>query len=591
MKRLSRFFRGSFFIIFAKKLAIFPNQWYNNFNCFSTTEKASTGKEVKGMTTDRTDRRSERMISLLITLSIAAAFVSAAMIGVLYYASYASRSARQTFAEEMPVSGAAVVRGNRLTLDMAMTDVVQGISDSELTELNLYGFPQGDSPYFIYVEKGAHTLSVFGKDSYGLYTNRIATWYTGTGKSDMLTPVGIFAVGEKEEWHQWPSGAYSPYATTYSKVRNHYGGLFIHGPIYYSQNFYSVSGGSVLYIGTNCSSGCLRTETEAAYFVYQMCPEGTQVKIVDGSPLGFVPYRNVYVSNQQTAPSIEKFQLVSVTPDAIAFAEDSHSMTVGEVYCPEILTTPSYARCLEGTWTSNHPDIIRVSGNVIRAVGTGSAMVTLTADHGRLSASMRIQVKAGKVDTAAPPPDVTGENADLSSEDILENYQPIAFDLLRLKVNGTVYSLDEPVQPLLRELGSRDYHLETYQSCAYVGEDKAYSYTFLSGGKVGKCTISTVPMVAGEDNICEISVRGVINASLETTRGIRLGDSRADVEAAYGRYYTEVLVVNGDSDSYIKMTYWAGTPNKSGQPSLYFYLEPDSGEVIGMGIYSGRNFL
>lgn len=530
---------------------------------------------------------SDRLVSTLITLSLAAAFLGAAVLFVMYYASL--------FGEKVPTAlpetASIAVQGNRFALDMAMSDVAEGISDSEMADLNLYGFPQGESPYFIYVEKGAHTLSVFGKDGYGLYTNRIATWYTGTGKSDMLTPVGIFTVSEKEEWHKWPSGAYSPYATTYSKVRNHYGGLFIHGPIYFSQNFYSVSGGSVLYIGTNCSSGCLRTETEAAYFVYRMCPEGTQVKIVDGSPLGFTPYRNVYISNQQTAPSIEKFQLVSVTPDEIAFAEESHTMTVGEVYCPDIITTPSYARNIEGVWTSNNPDIIKVSGSAIWAVGTGSAMVSLTSTDGKRSASMLIKVVAGKVDTSAAPPDVTGQNTDLSDEDILANYEQIDLDMLKLKINGTVYGLDENVLPLLRELGSHDYHLERYQSCAYVGEDKSYTYTHLAGGKVGKCTISTVPMVAGEDNICEISIRNAINAELETTKGVRLGDSRADVENCYGKYYTEVLVVNGDNESYIKMTYWAGIPNKSGQPSLYFYLDPDSNEVIGMGIYSGRNFI
>ncbi len=534
--------------------------------------------------------KSERLACVFITLSLTVAFLGMAALAVLYYNRLsAGEMSAAVFSRDNANNGN--VSGHSLVVNMEMSDISDGVSDEELAALNTYGFPQGKSPYFVYVEKGAHTLSVFGKDSYGLYTNRIATWYTGTGKSDMLTPEGTFEVSSKEEWHQWPSGSFSPYATTYSKAYNHYGGLFIHGPIYYTQNFYMVAGSSVMNIGTNCSSGCLRTETEAAYFIYSQCPAGTQVRIVDGSPLGFMPYRNVYISNQQVAPNIEKFQLVGITPDKIAFAEQSHTITVGEVYCPEIVTTPSYARHIEGTWTSNNPAVVKVSGSAIIGENAGSAMVTLNADDGRLSASMLIHVVTGDVDTSAAPPDVGGANTDLSSEDILAHYQPISLDLLKLKINGSVYGLDENVQPLLKALGGGNYHLERYQSCAYVGEDKSFTYTWLKNGKVGKCVISTVPMVEGEDNICEISVRNAAEADIETPKGIRLGSARADVESAYGKYYTEVLVVSGDDDSYLKMTYWAGIPNQSGQPSLYFCLNPDSGEVIGMGIYSGRNFV
>lgn len=532
-------------------------------------------------------KTSERVLSVLIIMLLAAVFVGGAGVFALRYNAL-------FVPEETPVEtdwGDAEVSGHTLTLHMATSEISQSLSDDELREYNTYGFPQGESPYFIYVEKGAHTLSVFAKDGYGLYTERVATWYTATGVNDSLTPVGVFAVGKKEEWHEWPSHMYSPYSTVYSTVWNHYGGLFIHGPIYRTQNLRTVSDGSVMQIGTNASSGCLRTETEAAYFVYSQCPEGTMVKIADGSPFGFVPYRNVYVFNQTVAPNIEKFQLASVAPEKIAFAEESHTMQVGEVYCPEIVTTPSYARDISGAWSSNHPDIVKVSGSAIWGVSPGSAIVYLQSADGKLSASMLIHVTAGNVDTSAPPPDVGGSNTDLSDEDMLASYQPIDMEKLRLKINGKVYSLDENVKPLLRELGAGKYHLDVFQSCAYVGQDKSFTYTDWINGTLCKCTVTTVPMVKGEDNICEISVKNGSKTDLETVDGIRLGDSKADIERVYGRYYTEILVVGGDKDSYIKMTYWAGIPNKSGQPALYFYLKPDTNTVIGMGIYSGRNFV
>lgn len=528
--------------------------------------------------------KSDKIISLLITITLAVAFLDIAVLFVLNY--------NKLFADGggfvETVESSSDVSGNKITLNMKLNSISNDISDSELEALNTYGFPQGDSPYFLYAEKGAHTLSVFSKDNYGLYTKLVATWYTGMGKSDSLTPVGTFSISTKEEWHHWGAGTVSPYATKYSNVRNHYGGLFIHGPIYTSPSFSSVLGGSVMNIGTNCSSGCLRTEAEAAYFVYRMCPEGTQLKIVDGSPLGFTPYRKVYVDNQKRQPTLEKFELSSVAPRSISFSEESHTMTVGEEYSPTIVTVPSYAKKIDGIWSTNHSDIVKVSGNTIWAVGTGSAMVYLNSADGNLSAAILINVVAKSVDTSAAPPDVEGKNTDLSDEDILANYQPISANLLKLRINGTLYSLDENVRPLLRALGAKDYKVESSQSCAYVGLDKSYTYTYLKDGKVGKCIISTVPIVEGEDNICEINIRTVIDATLETTKGIQLGSSRSDVERAYGKYYTETEVVS-ENDAYIKMIYWAGTPNQPGQPYLYFFLTPDSGEVTGMGIYSGKN--
>ena len=42
-------------------------------------------------------------------------------------------------------------------------------------------------------------------------------------------------------------------------------------------------------------------------------------------------------------------------------------------------------------------------------------------------------------------------------------------------------------------------------------------------------------------------------------------------------------------ESFVRVTYWAGKANDPGVPSLYFTLEPDTGRVKGMGIYSAKN--
>ena len=99
----------------------------------------------------------------------------------------------------------------------------------------------------------------------------------GTGSK---TPTGIFHVGKKQRWHEYSTGACIPYATSYS------GSLYIHGPIYKDQDNHQMYDYSYNEIGTQATSGCLRTTTYAASWIYYNCPKGTTVEIVNGAPKG-----------------------------------------------------------------------------------------------------------------------------------------------------------------------------------------------------------------------------------------------------------------------------------------------------------------
>ena len=536
-------------------------------------------------------KKSEKAISGWIILAVGCALAAAASFFALHYNAWFIKP------EAKPRTAVSLtdIRDNKIVLAMGMveireedTSLTDRFTQTELKERNLYGFPVGQSPYLIYVEKGAHTLSVFGKDGYGLYTQRIYTWLTATGTSEHLTPSGTFRVGTKEEWHDWFGESYSPYATCFYKGKNIYGGLFIHGPLYKKPRLSSVMTGTVQQIGTSCSSGCLRTEAEAAYFVYAMCPEGTIVRIVDGSPFGFTPDRKVYVYNQTVKPTLENFPVNLIVPEAIAFAQESHTMKVGDVYLPEVVTTPASARNIEGKWTTNNPSIVSVSGQSIRAVGTGSAIITLTTDKGHLTASMLINVVVDEVDTSAEPPDV-GRKSVVRNTAEGDGFQPLREDLLTFRINGKEYTINQSVKPLLKALGTPD-QFEKCTGCAYAdqGDDKQYTYRYDRFKRNGLCTIFTVPILAdGGDAICEISIRNYITEDVETTKGIRLGSTRKSVEKAYGTYYTEETV--DDETPYIRMTYWAGEPDRPGVPYLCFTLDAKTQKVKGMGIFSGRN--
>lgn len=150
----------------------------------------------------------------------------------------------------------------------------------------------GTLPYYLYVEKESFTLTIYALDSNGQYTTVYKTYRIAHGGNK--TPAGVFTLGdERERWHDFPDGGTAQYATLYKKH------LYIHSPLYGGADpgmlwpkYYD----GELGIGKASTGGCLRMVTEAAKFIYENCPEGTVLEIVNGAPRGTtspdVPSRN-----------------------------------------------------------------------------------------------------------------------------------------------------------------------------------------------------------------------------------------------------------------------------------------------------------
>ena len=130
-------------------------------------------------------------------------------------------------------------------------------------------------PYVIYACKNSHTIAIIAKDDKGEWTRVIRKFPTGMGRKN-VTDVGFFTLAKKERWHKWGSG-YSPYANKLSV------GIYLHGPIYKSKNQNTIRPNYYNCIGTDCSSGCLRTVCGCAAWVYYNCPVGTYVVVAQNS--------------------------------------------------------------------------------------------------------------------------------------------------------------------------------------------------------------------------------------------------------------------------------------------------------------------
>ena len=245
-------------------------------------------------------------------------------------------------------------------------------------------FPVNASPYFIYVEKGSHTITIYAKDSHGKYTTAVRTYLTATGRTASLTPVGLFSVGGKEKWHRWGSSSFSPYCSRY------YGGLFFHGPLYKQKNFGSLKESSVSAIGTNASSGCMRTSAQAAYFVYAFCPSGTYVKIVNGSPLGKSAGRPA-IKSQYVDPATNKVPVAGVN-----LKISSKTVKIGESFTVKAEIEPDNASEKACYWLSSNPKSVIVKGSgtscTITAKAAGKATVTVTTVDGSYKATITVTV-------------------------------------------------------------------------------------------------------------------------------------------------------------------------------------------------------
>lgn len=143
--------------------------------------------------------------------------------------------------------------------------------------------PVPEFPYYLYVEKGSYTLTIYEMDEFGEYTKVYKTYRISHGGNK--TPTGTFTLGETERWHNFPDGGTVQYAVRY------HARLYIHSPLYAEENagkmwpkYYD----GELGIGGSNTGGCLRMVTEASRFIYENCPAGTTLEIVNGSPKGTV---------------------------------------------------------------------------------------------------------------------------------------------------------------------------------------------------------------------------------------------------------------------------------------------------------------
>ena len=275
--------------------------------------------------------------------------------------------------------------------------------------------PDYNLPYVIYACKNSHTIAVIARDETGAWTRVLRTWPTGTGRSSSTTDVGTFFLSKKERWHKWGSG-YSPYANRVSV------GIYLHGPIFKSKNTNSIRPSYYNCIGTNCSSGCLRTVTACAGWIYYNCPVGTQIIVAQNSRFSAPRPTKISKNAKKDPTDPGTFEILmtgfSVTPGAMTLDPGAAQGITPSGFTPAATTTSTF------TFASRNPAVATVSAaGIVTGVGAGSTEILVTAnDDFRCTAVVPVTVNAA-VETA-PKLAEAAEAEELPEDFIVEEAEP-----------------------------------------------------------------------------------------------------------------------------------------------------------------------
>lgn len=307
-------------------------------------------------------------------------------------ASESSKAAVKGSTTSKSPTAAATAPKNNTT---SKTTQTESKTTSTPTPVPVVKFPNPPSsytlPFYIYIEKGSHTITIYGRDLKGDYSVVVRKYSTATGKLSGKTPVGEFTLGDRERWHAFGS-SYAQYLTKINGTS-----IMIHSPLYKATSNDTLFPSSYNVIGTNASEGCCRTLTEAAYFVYTKCATGTIVKIVNGNPKGTSSSRPEALATTAIYDPTDPFapggvDRSGVVPDSVQIKMSSITLEVGGSEAISAAISPVGADTQTAlTWSSENSGIATISGGKITAVSPGVTNIVVRTANGK-SATCKVTV-------------------------------------------------------------------------------------------------------------------------------------------------------------------------------------------------------
>lgn len=219
--------------------------------------------------------------------------------------------------------------------------------------------PTQEKPYMIKVNRALNTVTVYGIDANGFYSVPVKAMVCSTGKTVGDTPLGNGSITDKYTFHPMVDGTYGQYA-----VRFMSGGILFHSVPYLKKEKDQLETDQFNLLGEVASLGCVRLCVRDALWIYENCPEKTDVVVYDDTsetgPLGKpemikVPETSQYAGWDPTDPDeANPWKQFSAT---ISGTQDV-TVRIGET--PSLLTGVSAV----DTCGNDISDRIKLSGSV-----------------------------------------------------------------------------------------------------------------------------------------------------------------------------------------------------------------------------------
>jgi len=152
-------------------------------------------------------------------------------------------------------------------------------------------------PYYIMVNRAMNTVTVYGLDKDGYYTEPVKAMICSVGRKGHATPTGTFTIGRRWTWLHMLDNSYGQYAT---QIR---GNILFHSVCYTKRDPSTLMTDEYNGLGEPASLGCIRLQTVDAKWIYDNVAAGTKVTIYDDAsspgPLG-KPERYIdHISEEQ----------------------------------------------------------------------------------------------------------------------------------------------------------------------------------------------------------------------------------------------------------------------------------------------------
>ena len=146
----------------------------------------------------------------------------------------------------------------------------------------------GEYLYSLTVNRRTNTVTAYTYDENGRYTVPVRAMVCSCGKGgNSSTPIGEYDIYYRDEWLGLEGNVYGQY------ISGFYGDFLFHSVPYYSLDRGDLKVGEFNKLGSNASEGCVRLMVSDVLWIYENCPVGTSVNVIDADasadPLGKPP--------------------------------------------------------------------------------------------------------------------------------------------------------------------------------------------------------------------------------------------------------------------------------------------------------------